>query len=101
MVGPPVALVTDDGTPVLQVTEVLNRLVRPPDRACDPDGLDADAIAAAEAEIASACSCISTVHPRVSPPCMTRTLSRHVRAGLLLKRCKRMTRAQAVKSACQ
>jgi hypothetical protein len=100
MVGPPVPLVDEAGSPVLQVTEVLNRLVRPPDRECDPDGLDAGAIVAAEAEIASTCQCIGIAHPRPSARCMTRALRRQVRAGLLNKRCKGSARTHALESAC-
>ena len=101
MVGPPVPLVTEDGTVVLQVTETVNRLVRPPDRECDPDGLDAGAIAAAEVEVASACQCLGASHPRPSARCMTHTLTRQVRAGLLNMSCKGSARAQAVQSVCQ
>lgn len=100
MVGPPVALVTADGSPVLYVTEVLNRLVRPPDRECDPDGLDAGAIEAVKAEIASTCPCIGSSYPRPPARCMTHALMRQVRAGLLTRRCKPLARAEAAQSAC-
>jgi hypothetical protein len=100
MAGPPVPLVTANGAPVLQVTETVNRLERPPDRECDPDGLDTGGIAAAEARISSTCKCVRASHPRPSSRCMTRALTRQVRAGLLNRRCKGSARAAAVQSAC-
>jgi len=101
MVGPPVLLVDESGGPVLQVTETVNRLVRPPDRECDPEGLDAGAIAAAEAAIASGCECIGVSALRPSGRCITQVLSRQVRAGLLNRRCKSSARAQAAQRVCQ
>ncbi len=100
MIGPPVVLVTDDGTPVMLMTEVMNRLVRPPARACDDAGVDAEAIERAVLDVASACRCVGNAG-RYLAGCRRRMIAARVRAGLLNGRCKRVVRREAQALACR
>jgi hypothetical protein len=90
-VGPPVPLLTASGTPLLQITAVVNRVVRPPPRFCDPDGVDAEAIAEARAQVSAECGCM-TPGSRTERQCESRVLRDRAQVGILLRRCKSRAR---------
>lgn len=88
LIGPPVPLVTDDGLPVLAITEAVNRIVRPEPRPCDRSGVDAASSRQALSMVAARCGCVG--RPRLA--CSARVLRGFTRSGILNPRCAKHLR---------
>ncbi len=83
--GPPLPLLNDAGTVVLQIVGAANTAVRPPPRPCDPS--DAGDMTTAATDIATRCHC--------NRRCTARSLRTRTRSGLLNPSCRRTARDAA------
>lgn len=100
--GPPAVLVTEGGTPVLQIVGATNTIVRPATHACEPGGVDRDDVLLASTTIATRCNCQRSggYGRRGSPRCNAKVIRTAVRTGLLEPSCGRAVREHAAELGC-